>query len=86
MLFRSVALAYKHARVEEQNHQDMTSENDELTTKPRTKEVHEIGVVASSEESQRVEQRMCWEPEGSIRNDQSSRKPRKWKKRKYRHT
>ena len=49
----NVALAYKHARVEDQSHRGMASEDDELTTKLKTKETHEIGVAVNSEESQR---------------------------------
>ena len=49
----NVALAYMHARIEEQSQQNMTHDEDEPAVMSGEKEIHESGIAAGLEKSQR---------------------------------
>ena len=50
----NVALAYKHARVDEESHESTIYDDDESTVTLGKKKIQESGTAASSEESQRA--------------------------------
>ena len=50
----NVALAYKHARVDEQSHESTIHDDDESTVMLGEKKIQESGTAAGSTESQRL--------------------------------